>query len=118
MIERDRRGDVRQHAGRPAGRRSEGLIGSARGRVLGGIQPRRGRVHVALDQRHPRLRQAQPWPGPDQLGGQPGKPPLHRRALALQKDPVEVLLDQSRSPDRVPGAQGVAYGIIGETMRL
>jgi uncharacterized membrane protein YphA (DoxX/SURF4 family) len=52
------------------------------------------------------------------IGGQPGKPPLHRRALALHKDPVEVLLDQSRGPDRVPCAQGVAYGIIGETMRL
>jgi len=52
------------------------------------------------------------------IGGQPGKPPLHRRALALQKDPVEVLLDQPRGPVRVPCAQGVAYGIIGETMRL
>jgi len=116
VIERDRRRDVCQHAGRPAGRRLERLVGRVRGRAPGGMVRRPGRVHVAAHQGNPRLRQAQPWAGPDQAGGQPGKPPLHRRALALQEDPVEVLLDEPRSPDRVRCAQGVAHGIIGETM--
>ena len=87
--ERDRRGNVRQQARRPADGRLERLVGGIGERALGGIQRHPGRFHIAADEHHPRLRQQQPWAGPGQLGGQRRDPPLNRRAFTSQEDRVK-----------------------------
>jgi hypothetical protein len=116
--ERDRRGDVGQQAGGLTDRRLEGLGGSSREDALGGSQRRLGCVHVACDQRHERLRKAQPWAGSAQLNGERRKPPPDRRVLTRQEQPVEVLFDQPRRPDGIPSSQRMPYCVVGQPMRL
>jgi hypothetical protein len=89
-----------------------------RQRLLGVGEQRLGLVHATHDRRPHRLRQAQPRPGADQLGGQRRHPPVDRGALGTVQQGVEVLLDQAGGPDPVAGGQGVADGVVDQPVRL
>ena len=118
-MERDQRGDIRQHAGGPAGRWLERLIDrtrSARQRALGRVQRRHYLLCAAAGGCQQRVRQQQPRPGLDQLSGQRGKPPLYGRALAAQEKRVDMPFDQPRGPGGVPGGYRVAHGVAGQAM--
>ena len=78
-MERDRRGDIDQHAGSPAGRRLAGVIGRACGRAVGVIEQSFDCLRAAACACQGRLRQQQPGTGPDQVSGNRRKPPLNRR---------------------------------------
>ena len=104
-MERDRRGDIHQHAGSPAGRRLEGVIGRTCGRAVGVIEQSFDCLRAAAGVCQGRLRQQQPGTGPDQVSGHRRKPSLNRRRIAVQViDRVEVPLYQPDGPDHLPVA--------------
>jgi hypothetical protein len=103
---------------RPAVRGAARSVAGGGERPLGVGEQRLGLVHAAHDHRPDRLRQAQPWPGADQLGGQRRHPPVDRRALGAVQQGVEVLLDQAGGPDPVAGGQGVADGVVDQPVAL
>jgi hypothetical protein len=118
-MERDRRGDIHQHAGSPAGRRLEGLIGRTCGRAVGVIEQSFDCLHAAAGVCQGRLRQQQPGAGPDQISGHRRKPPLNRRRFAAQVvDRVEVPLYQPGGPDHLPRGHRVPYRVVGQPMLL
>ena len=112
--DRDHRGHVRQPADAPPGRRLVRFVSGVRERTLGGIQ----QVFDFLQAREACLRDQQPRPGVDRPRRQGRKPSLQGGALAAQEELVGVPLDQPRRPDRIPGGQRVAHGIVNRPMFL
>jgi hypothetical protein len=64
------------------------------------------------------LRQQQPWPGANELGGQRPQPPVDRRTLAPQQEPVEVPLQQPGRPQGVAGGHRVPDGVVSQPVRF
>ena len=118
MQERDQRGDIGQHAPRPAGGRLIRFIAANSKRALGVVQQALDRFHLAADDGADRLGQAQARPSAYRLCGQRGQPALQGRALASAEQRLDVPLDQPRRPSGVPGCQRVPDGGIAQIMLI
>ena len=113
--ERDHHGDIHQQAAGPADRGLERLLARTGVGKLCRVDQLLGRLQAAAHGGRDRLRQQQPGPGPDQISGQRGKPPLNRRRFAAQTvDRVEMLLDQPGGPGHLPGGDRVPDRVIGQ----
>jgi hypothetical protein len=91
------------------------LIGSVRKGPLDRIQ------RILVHRRSPvdiqeRLRRQQPRAGPGRLGGERGKPALHRHPLPPKDELIDVSLDQPGRQGGLPGGHGMPDGVVGQTM--
>ena len=115
-FERNRRGDVGQHARGPADRRLERLIGSmrrpanARSAASSGGSTASARPLLAASNACASHSRGRDW------ASSAGSSASHRSKVApsLRREAVDVLLDQPHGQGGIPGGQRVQHSVVGQ----